>query len=104
MPQQQMLPPQTHQAQPVSKPSPSHSASSSSSGSYCTNGILQKTSKKQSASNAVKGMLSTGVASSKSKSESVSDDEKSEKRYSSSGYYESPHDEGISRFGCENPL
>lgn len=32
----------------------------------------------------------------KTKTESVSDEEKSEKRYSSSGYYESPHDDGRS--------
>lgn len=31
----------------------------------------------------------------KTKTESVSDEEKSEKRYSSSGYYESPHDDGM---------
>lgn len=74
--------------QPVSKHSPSHSDSSTSStGSYCTSDLLK-----------VKKSLPTCIGkpmpASKHKSESVSDDDKSEKRYSSSGYYESPHDEG----------
>ncbi|KAJ6649060.1 Sesquipedalian-1, partial [Pseudolycoriella hygida] len=71
------------------KSSPSHSAASSSSaGSYCPNG-LKKSVKTSSPTrtNIVKPILT------KPKTESVSDDDKSEKRYSSSGYYESPQDE-----------
>lgn len=56
---------------------------------------MHKTTKKLSLANAVKVLPATVASSTKLKSESVSDDEKSEKRYSSSGYYESPHDEGI---------
>lgn len=74
-----------------SKPSPSHSMSSSSSGSYCMFGgkkpIKVSTSPRSS-------LVPQPIIAAKSKVESVSDDEKSEKRYSSSGYYESPHDEG----------
>lgn len=75
---------------PPVKPSPSHSISSSSSGSYF-NG--KKTIKSTSPRGSVV-VQATTPSTSKPKSESVSDDEKSEKRYSSSGYYESPHDDG----------
>lgn len=81
--------------QPSTKPSPSHSISSSSSGSYCLPGGVKKPAKTTSTSprNSVVKMPIAAIAP-KPKTESVSDDEKSEKRYSSSGYYESPHDEG----------
>lgn len=75
--------------QPI-KPSPSHSISSSSSGSYF-NGkkAIKSTSPRNSC------IIQQHIAStSKPTTESISDDEKSEKRYSSSGYYESPHDDG----------
>lgn len=75
---------------PCVKPSPSHSISSSSSGSYF-NGkkAIKSTSPRGSVA-----MQQPIVAPSKATAESISDDEKSEKRYSSSGYYESPHDDG----------
>lgn len=77
----------------ASHPSPTHSVSSSSSGSYCTkNGGAAKKASPTSqplTTHIVKPMPTT-----KSKCESVSDEEKSEKRYSSSGYYESPQDDG----------
>lgn len=78
---------------PSTKPSPSHSISSSSSGSYFSG-------KKPSKSSAAATSPRTSVvqaqtyAPAKPNTESISDDEKSEKRYSSSGYYESPHDDG----------
>lgn len=81
---------------PVSiKPSPSHSVSSSSSGSYRLPGGVKKPAKVISTSprsSVVKVPIAAVAA--KPKTESISEDEKSEKRYSSSGYYESPHDDG----------
>uniref|UniRef100_A0A1B0EY92 Uncharacterized protein n=1 Tax=Phlebotomus papatasi TaxID=29031 RepID=A0A1B0EY92_PHLPP len=68
------------------KLSPAHSVSSSSSGSYS---LKDFTRSKTSPSRTAKP-----IAAPKPKSESISDDERSEKRYSSSGYYESPHDDG----------
>lgn len=81
--------------QPSTKPSPSHSVSSSSSGSYCFPGGAKKPAKTISTSprSSVMKMPIAAVAA-KPKTESISEDEKSEKRYSSSGYYESPHDDG----------
>ncbi|GAB0091358.1 uncharacterized protein DMENIID0001_061920 [Sergentomyia squamirostris] len=67
------------------KPSPAHSVSSSSSGSYSLKDFTRKMSPSRT---------SKSVTTPKPKTESVSDDERSEKRYSSSGYYESPHDDG----------
>lgn len=79
------------------KLSPSHSISSSSSGSYCTKNELKKNS--SPTNNAITGPTKVVQdQSTKSKSGSVSDDDKSEKRYSSSGYYESPHDDGNANF------
>lgn len=76
------------------KSSPSHSAASSSStGSYCPNGLKKPIKTSPSRTNIVKPIQPT-----KTKTESVSDDEKSEKRYSSSGYYESPQDEGMHEY------
>lgn len=86
----------------------SHSAGSSSSGSYeqviseppppavpKTTAKVHPQSEESSQCSLTKpndgGQLSSRTGT---KSESVSDDEKSEKRYSSSGYYESPHDDG----------
>lgn len=77
---------------PAVKPSPSHSISSSSSGSFF-NG--KKVLKPASPLGSVVVIVQPSMAStSKTNAESISDDEKSEKRYSSSGYYESPHDDG----------
>lgn len=78
---------------PSGKPSPSHSISSSSSGSYF-NG--KKAIKSTSPRGSVVVQQQPIAATSKTNTESISDDEKSEKRYSSSGYYESPHDDGKS--------
>lgn len=75
--------------QPSTKPSPSHSISSSSSGSYCFLGGKKPIKSSSPRTSIVKPLTVTKI-----KTESVSDDEKSEKRYSSSGYYESPQDEG----------
>ncbi|XP_055684910.1 uncharacterized protein LOC129791033 isoform X2 [Lutzomyia longipalpis] len=69
------------------KHSPAHSVSSSSSGSYSLKDFPRT---KTSPSRAPKG----AAAAAKPKHESISDDERSEKRYSSSGYYESPHEDG----------
>lgn len=76
---------------PSTKPSPSHSLSSSSSGSFF-NG--KKPSQPISTSPRNSAVSAQIYAPSKPNTESISDDEKSEKRYSSSGYYESPHDDG----------
>lgn len=77
-------------SQCTAKSSPSHSvASSSSGGSYCPNDLKKSIKTSPSRTNVVKP-----IQPAKTKTESVSDDEKSEKRYSSSGYYESPQDEG----------
>lgn len=75
---------------PTVKPSPSHSISSSSSGSYFNGKKAIKTTSPRS-SVVIQQPI---AATSKATIESISDDEKSEKRYSSSGYYESPHDDG----------
>jgi len=72
---------------PKSEPSPAHSASSSSSGSYNLNDLA----KKKLLSSRASVPKQTSIMP--TKKESVSDDDRSEKRYSSSGYYESPHDE-----------
>lgn len=77
---------------PARKPSPSHSISSSSSGSYF-NG--KKPVKSTSPRNSV--VMQTTAVVVPMKSELASDGEKSEKseiRHSSSGYYESPHEDG----------
>lgn len=77
------------------KPSPSHSISSSSSGSFrCLPGNSKKPTKPISTSPRPSIVKSQIVTTMKMKTESISDDEKSEKRYSSSGYYESPQDDG----------
>lgn len=76
---------------PSTKHSPSHSISSSSSGSYCLPGGGKKPSK---TSTSPRTSIVKPITANKLKTESISDDEKSEKRYSSSGYYESPHDDG----------
>lgn len=78
------------------KPSPSHSVSSSSSGSYCLPGAGKKPAKSISTSprGSIAKVPMAAIAAAKTTTESISDDEKSEKRYSSSGYYESPHDDG----------
>lgn len=73
------------------KPSPAHSVSSSSSGSYC---------KKPMKSSPSRTSIVKSIVMPKTKTESISDDEKSEKRYSSSGYYESPHDDGTFLLFC----
>lgn len=76
------------------KPSPSHSISSSSSGSYrCLVGAAKKVPKPASTSPRP-SIVKAIPPSVQVKTESISDDEKSEKRYSSSGYYESPQDDG----------
>lgn len=81
------------------EPSPTHSVSSSSSGSYRMKDIV----KKPSPSRSTLPKLKASSLQRKKKSGSITDDdhdndedddEKSEKRYSSSGYYESPHDDG----------
>lgn len=74
---------------PARKPSPSHSISSSSSGSYF-NG--KKPVKSTSPRNSVV-MPSSGTVTSVMKQDLGSDGEKSGKRHSSSGYYESPHED-----------
>lgn len=77
------------------KPSPSHSISSSSSGSYF-NGkkAIKSTSPRGSVIVQQQPIATTSKTNTNTNTESISDDEKSEKRYSSSGYYESPHDDG----------
>lgn len=73
------------------KSSPSHSISSSSSGSYFNGKIsVKSTSPRNSAI-----MQSAGALNSVMKQDLASDGEKSEKRHSSSGYYESPHEDGM---------
>lgn len=83
---------------PSTKPSPSHSISSSSSGSFCLHGGGAKKPATQPIStsprNSVVKVPISAIAAKQPKTESISEDEKSEKRYSSSGYYESPHDDG----------
>lgn len=85
-------------APPSTKPSPSHSISSSSSGSFCLHGGGAKKPAimpiPTSPRNSVVKVPISAIAAKQSKAESISEDEKSEKRYSSSGYYESPHDDG----------
>lgn len=76
---------------PARKPSPSHSISSSSSGSYF-NG--KKSVASTSPRNSV-AMPSAGTVAAAMKHDLASDGEKSEKRHSSSGYYESPHEDGM---------
>lgn len=85
------LPPTPVQVLP--KISPSHSVSSSSSGSYCTKNGKHSKSSVTSPSQPINPVKPIPVAVAKPRAESISDDEKSEKRYSSSGYYESPHDD-----------
>lgn len=95
----------------VSKRSPSHSISSTSSGSFNLGGagISIKSPNAQikditEVTTIATHHITIAPASvpvplerdkSKKKTESVSDDERSEVRYSSSGYYESPHDEEL---------
>lgn len=77
---------------PARKPSPSHSISSSSSGSYF-NG--KNPVKSTSPRNSIVMPSASTVTSGIMKQELASDGEKSEKRHSSSGYYESPHEDGM---------
>lgn len=80
----------------VPKKSPTHSVSSTSSGSYNVGGE-GKTPENETVSPSTMKNTSSPLAQRSEqvriKMESISDDEKSEKRYSSSGYYESPHDD-----------
>ncbi|XP_017097944.3 uncharacterized protein [Drosophila bipectinata] len=89
----------------LTKKSPSHSISSTtSSGSCPVSGVATKSPAKDgqpqtavssSGTNQTKVSTaeSTPLAAGKPKPDSISEDERSEVRYSSSGYYESPHDE-----------
>lgn len=74
-------------------PSPSHSVSSSSSGSYNLTNLARKKAASKTTSPLRASAIIRPTITAKKKSESISEDERSEKRYSSSGYYESPHDE-----------
>ncbi|XP_073821594.1 uncharacterized protein [Musca autumnalis] len=88
----------------IAKKSPSHSVSSTSSGSYNVGGIVDVDGETKTPENE-KVAMSTAKKESTSplgqrvseqtrkKIESISDDERSDVRYSSSGYYESPHDD-----------
>lgn len=83
----------------VPKKSPTHSVSSTSSGSYNVGEDGEgKTPDKEKVSPLAKKEITSPIAQPRGepiriKKESVSDDERSEVRYSSSGYYESPHDD-----------
>lgn len=89
----------------LTKKSPSHSISSTtSSGSCPVSGVATKSPAKDgqpqtavSSSGTSQTKVSTAEsappAAGKPKPDSISEDERSEVRYSSSGYYESPHDE-----------
>ncbi|XP_032294128.1 uncharacterized protein [Drosophila virilis] len=85
----------------LTKKSPSHSISSTtSSGSCPVSGQAIKSPAKecepQTVGSAASGQMKVSAAETaapKPKPESISEDERSEVRYSSSGYYESPHDE-----------
>ncbi|XP_021703131.1 uncharacterized protein LOC5571525 isoform X4 [Aedes aegypti] len=70
--------PSAPQIPPLPKPSPTHSVSSSSSGSY------KMANKKRTSSPSRQTIPKTLPAKTKIKPESISDDERSEKRYSSS--------------------
>ncbi|KAM7353346.1 uncharacterized protein ACRADG_005440 [Cochliomyia hominivorax] len=80
----------------VPKKSPTHSVSSTSSGSYNVGGE-GKTPENETISpsnmKTISSPLTQRADPVRIKTESISDDEKSEMRYSSSGYYESPHDD-----------
>lgn len=85
----------------LTRKSPSHSISSTtSSGSCQVSGQAIKSPAKecepQTVSSAPSGQMKVSAAEmapQKPKPESISEDERSEVRYSSSGYYESPHEE-----------
>ncbi|KAL7742064.1 hypothetical protein ACLKA6_018311 [Drosophila palustris] len=86
----------------LARKSPSHSISSTaSSGSCQVSGQAIKSPARecqpQTVSSAASGQIKVSAAETvqpqKPKPESISEDERSEVRYSSSGYYESPHDE-----------
>ncbi|XP_034474769.1 uncharacterized protein LOC117781980 isoform X2 [Drosophila innubila] len=86
----------------LARKSPSHSISSAtSSGSCQMSGQAIKSPAREcqpqtvssTASAQMKVCVAETVAPQKPKPESISEDERSEVRYSSSGYYESPHDE-----------
>lgn len=81
------------------EPSPTHSESSSSSGSYRPKDITKKPSPSRSTLPKIKASslqrkVKSGSITDDDHDNDEDDDEKSEKRYSSSGYYESPHDDG----------
>uniref|UniRef100_A0A1B0A612 Uncharacterized protein n=1 Tax=Glossina pallidipes TaxID=7398 RepID=A0A1B0A612_GLOPL len=71
----------------IAKKSPTHSISSTSSGSY--NVGERRISELEKSSPATSQQRETLLI----QKESISEDERSELRYSSSGYYESPHDD-----------
>ncbi|XP_037822384.1 uncharacterized protein LOC119611006 [Lucilia sericata] len=80
----------------VPKKSPTHSVSSTSSGSYNVGGEGKTPEAEKISPSTMKTSSSPLAQRSEQvriKMESVSDDERSEVRYSSSGYYESPHDD-----------
>lgn len=85
----------------VLKKSPTHSVSSTSSGSYNVGADAGegKTPENEKVSPSSKKEITSpqrGIAAAdqvRIKMESISDDERSDVRYSSSGYYESPHDD-----------
>lgn len=85
----------------LTRKSPSHSISSTtSSGSCQVSGPAIKSPARESQPQTVNSVGGTQLkvsiaetAPAKPKPESISEDERSEVRYSSSGYYESPHDE-----------
>lgn len=80
----------------VPKKSPTHSVSSTSSGSYNVGGEGKTPETEKMSPSTMKtssSPLAQRAEQVRIKMESVSDDERSEMRYSSSGYYESPHDD-----------